>query len=235
MRRDKTIARILLIFSVANIARTAPTIVRQRHMDVAEAASGKRATSGDEATGSEPVPASDEPHDPYLSAPGLPPYQGSPPAPFHEESWWWPVGGKVPPAHHYSAFESPPESTLYSASWPSDSPTYHDTAAITSLVSLPASPQPEAAPEPDETLHHDPATELLASSPSASSPLHPDLAPSESTFSNDALNTKLKTIAAWGTVVAISVGVVYAMHKEIEDNRSPETYVCSLPSSPANI
>ena len=33
MRRDKTVARILLIFSVANVALAAPAAVRQRHLD----------------------------------------------------------------------------------------------------------------------------------------------------------------------------------------------------------
>ena len=42
MRQDKIIARILLIFSVANIALAAPVVVRQRHLDVARAASQKR-------------------------------------------------------------------------------------------------------------------------------------------------------------------------------------------------
>ena len=58
MRRDKTIARILLIFSVANIALAAP-VVGQRHIDAADAVSGKREGSDDGATdksGSEPMP-----------------------------------------------------------------------------------------------------------------------------------------------------------------------------------
>ena len=42
MHQDKILARIFLIFSVANIALAAPTIVRQRHLDVAQAASQKR-------------------------------------------------------------------------------------------------------------------------------------------------------------------------------------------------
>ena len=43
MRQDKTVARILLIISVANIALAAPAAVRPRHLDVAKAASEKRA------------------------------------------------------------------------------------------------------------------------------------------------------------------------------------------------
>ena len=42
MRQDRIFARILLIFSVANVAIAAPAVVRQRHLDVAKAASEKR-------------------------------------------------------------------------------------------------------------------------------------------------------------------------------------------------
>ena len=44
MRQDKTFARILLIYSVANVAIAAPAAVRQRHLDVAKAAPEKRAS-----------------------------------------------------------------------------------------------------------------------------------------------------------------------------------------------
>ena len=51
MRQDKTFARILLIFPVANVVIAAPSVVRPRHLDVAKAASEKRATgSGNGAT-----------------------------------------------------------------------------------------------------------------------------------------------------------------------------------------
>ena len=43
MRRDKTVARILLIFSAANVVLASPAVVRQSHVDVAKAASEKRA------------------------------------------------------------------------------------------------------------------------------------------------------------------------------------------------
>jgi hypothetical protein len=41
------VARILLIFSVANIALAAPAAVRQRHLDIAKAASQKRGPGSD--------------------------------------------------------------------------------------------------------------------------------------------------------------------------------------------
>jgi hypothetical protein len=47
MRPDKIVARILLVFSVANVALAAPAVVRQRHLDVAKAASEKRAPGSD--------------------------------------------------------------------------------------------------------------------------------------------------------------------------------------------
>jgi hypothetical protein len=43
MRPDKIVARILLVFSVANVALAAPAVARQRYLDVAKAASKKRA------------------------------------------------------------------------------------------------------------------------------------------------------------------------------------------------
>ena len=57
MRWDKIVARILLIFSVVNVALAAP--VRGRHLNVADASSEKREGSDDEApdgSGSEPMP-----------------------------------------------------------------------------------------------------------------------------------------------------------------------------------
>ena len=76
MRQDRIFARILLIFSVANVALTAPAaIVRQRHLDVAKAASEylKRTPAGSESesessdygdSGSNSPPKSPSPNDP---------------------------------------------------------------------------------------------------------------------------------------------------------------------------
>jgi hypothetical protein len=60
MHRDKIIARILFIFSVANLALAAPAVVRQRHLDVAKAASQKRGPpgSGNGETGDSPPESS---------------------------------------------------------------------------------------------------------------------------------------------------------------------------------
>ena len=43
MRQDKTVARILLIFSAADVVLASHAVVRQSHMDLAKAASEKRA------------------------------------------------------------------------------------------------------------------------------------------------------------------------------------------------
>ena len=47
MRRDKMVARILLILSAVNVALAAPAVVRQGLSDVVGAASEKRSKSGD--------------------------------------------------------------------------------------------------------------------------------------------------------------------------------------------
>jgi hypothetical protein len=73
MLLDKTVARILLIFSVTDIALAAPAVLRQTHTGIAEAASEKRKGSDDKATdgsASELMPelVSDSDSSRYLSA-----------------------------------------------------------------------------------------------------------------------------------------------------------------------
>ena len=93
MRQDRIFARILLIFSVANVALAAPAVVRQRHLDlVAKAASEKRQEKrapGDGATG-ETLPPEDHPIWGWLknADPG-------PPSPDRTPGWPEPVS---PPA-----------------------------------------------------------------------------------------------------------------------------------------
>ena len=48
MRQDRIVARILLIFSVVNVALAAPAVVRQGHPDMARAASQKRYLTSDD-------------------------------------------------------------------------------------------------------------------------------------------------------------------------------------------
>ena len=93
MRQDRIFARILLIFSVTNVALAAPAVVRQRHLDVvAKAASEKRQEKrapGDGATG-ETLPPEDHPIWGWLknADPG-------PPSPDRTPGWPEPVS---PPA-----------------------------------------------------------------------------------------------------------------------------------------
>ena len=66
MRRDRIIARILLFFTVANVTLAAPAVVRQRHLDVTEAAR-KRGNAGSQLTvsGQTSSGSSDSFWDPY--------------------------------------------------------------------------------------------------------------------------------------------------------------------------
>ena len=48
MRQDRIVARILLIFSVVNVALAAPAVVRQGHPDMTRAASEKRYSTSDD-------------------------------------------------------------------------------------------------------------------------------------------------------------------------------------------
>ena len=74
MRQDKLFSRILLIFSIANVAVPAPAVVRQRHLDLTKAASEKRSQgSGNGETGDLP----------FDSSSGIPP-PNSPPG-----DWAW--------------------------------------------------------------------------------------------------------------------------------------------------
>jgi hypothetical protein len=63
MRSDRIFARILLVFSVANVALAAPAAVRQRHLEVAKAALKRRGSnSGDgETSDLPPEPSSPMP------------------------------------------------------------------------------------------------------------------------------------------------------------------------------
>ena len=74
MRQDKIFARILLIFSIANVAIAAPAAVRQRHLDVAKAASEKRASGSGDGETSDLQPD---------SSPGITPHENP------TDDWAW--------------------------------------------------------------------------------------------------------------------------------------------------
>ena len=112
MRRDKTVARILLIFSATNVVFASPAVVPQSHLDVTKAASEKRAGSEDGTTSGTTVnfqPPESESH-PALRSESLPPafkhyedmmqkFNGDSSAPGRqpESSSSNPPGGHLPP------------------------------------------------------------------------------------------------------------------------------------------
>ena len=89
MRRDQTFAQIFLILSVANVALAAPAVVRQRHLDVAEAASEKRGQGQSLPTGSTielpPAPA------PGLGSIRMPPHE------HYADMWGWVNNNQLTP------------------------------------------------------------------------------------------------------------------------------------------
>ena len=88
----------------------------------------------------------------------------------------------------------------------------------------------ESEPEPGSSRHSTPPQ-----SPPPPPPLpHPDeLAaaanPEANKLFNDALKQKIKDYAVLGTVVGVSVGLVYGIQKEIMGTISPGVYVSALP------
>ena len=72
MRRDKTVARILLIFSATNVVFASPAVVPQSHLDVTKAASEKRADGTTSGTTVNLPPPESESHPPLRSE-SLPP------------------------------------------------------------------------------------------------------------------------------------------------------------------
>jgi hypothetical protein len=140
MRQDKTFARIFLIFSVANVALAAPAVVRQRHLDVAKAASEKWA----------PGPGIGSTDASGTGSPRMPPFE------HYTEMWLWanslensdhsPPGGPGPAPESSSAAANrivttqaqrptgprimrppvSPESSVHSSEfWPDPSPPPH--------------------------------------------------------------------------------------------------------------
>ena len=205
MRRDETIARILLIFSVANIALAAPAVVRQRQIGVAEAASGKRGNSEVETTvgsyGSMPelMSASDSETDAYFSAPGSP------------------LGS----LHQGALFHDGSESSRYLPEWPFDA---HSTTPYGSALpspELPLGPSHQGASLHDgsESSQYLPEWPFDADSTTTEDP---------KSTSNNALKKKLKIYGALVTAAGISTGVIYEVHKKIKGTRSFEAYVSAL-------
>ena len=158
MRRDKIVARILLIFSITNVALAAPAVIREIHLDVAEVASEKRGGT-DEGNGgsvSGPVPELSDSDSESGSLSG----SASPAASFHDgpaypysvHSWgpvWWRVRPNAVPYDTYD--DSGP---------PSPSESFHQDPAPEPLTgSLPQ------GWEPTSPVHQDSSPELPSGLP----------------------------------------------------------------------
>ena len=173
MRWDKTLARILLIFSITNVALAAPAI-RVRHLDVASATPEKRAGSDNEATdGSESMPAlvSDSDESRHLSDFESPddPQPGSPSGSSHDSLQGWPPTSPAASFHEGDApyLYDPPTEAVWWSHGAGDSASYHD--------SVPSSPSGSS--------HYESASESLSSSADYDSAHDSLLSPSSSTGS----------------------------------------------------
>ena len=232
MRRNKTVAQILLIFFTADFVLAAPAVV-QRRLDVAETARKRGNKASQQATLESPESA-ESGSDPYFSAPeSLGDSSGfgsseeewppsvSPSASF-DEGWectdhflvncWWYDNESV--LNHDSAPESPSGSSPQdSASELPSGPSRHNSVPASSLAG---------------SLQHDSASAVPPLPPAESD--H-DLAPPESqlpdTLFNDALKQTLKLYAGAGAVAGVYVGLTLGVEKLIKDH-SHVAYVSAL-------
>jgi hypothetical protein len=165
MHRDKIVARIILIFSLANIALAAPA-VRERHLDVADAAPEKRAGSDNEATDGSShqdsaldLPSDSSHQDSSSTSPAASYHEGShvyDPAYFRQMrplSWWMSYDDQHSTSDHDSAPVSPSGSFSHSGS----------TGSMPELVS--DSEESVNSPEPESPFgssQHGPAPESLS-------------------------------------------------------------------------
>ena len=178
MHWDTTVARIILIVSVTNIALAAPAVVRLAHIGVAEVPPEKRltddeATDGAEGSASEPMPVLVSDSSPSESSHGdWPP--ASPAASYHEGLV--PLGTNryfITPVQFYRVHDEL-ESNQVSAPESPDGSSHLDPALASpagSLLQVSADSAPD--PPPSGLLHHD-ASAIPSSQPSGS--LHQDAA-----------------------------------------------------------
>ena len=114
MRQDKTFARIFFVIFVVNLALAAPAVVRQRHLDVAKAASEKRAQ---------------DPEIGSTDSPGTGPSR-MPPHEHYTHMWGWANGDHLESlssgsGSSWETSNSPPTSFHSSVNWPDPSPPPH--------------------------------------------------------------------------------------------------------------
>ena len=255
MRRDKTVARILLVFSIANVALAVPG----RYLDVARAASEKWASPDDESmpelvSGSDSylsAQSSDVGSEDYFTAPQSP--DEPPPVP---PSRWHQFWGQLPSE----------SSDQDSASGSSAGPSRHSEASLAEWVQQHAAPGPPAGSETSDqdsasysysasTSHvssdEDHVSELSSedSAPKPPSRLSLQGSASESPFSSShyksvlpestlpakTVNDKLKKGMKYLGAIVLSAGIIYGA-KMILGPVSAHPYVSALfPPSPADI
>jgi hypothetical protein len=251
MRRDETVARILLIISIVNVAFAAPAALRQGHLDVAEgetAASVKRgetnfissAPSTSSAGWALQLPQSgpEAQEDKHLtsSAPASLAGERLPSQLSHSNS----VGSTQEISGAKSDLST--LSAVGPLQWQgsSGSSSFSDDSMEWAKPSdgVPMNERPkseiELATESDryqpalgDNVHRLPPTDY------STRPLSP--IPEANNFFNDEAKKSIKAVAAMGAIIGISAGVVYGVNK-IKVKHSSRGYVSSLfPLSPADI
>ena len=169
MHRDKTVARMLLIFSIANVALAAPAVVQERNLDVAGAASEKRAGSDHGSTDgsmSEPMPELESSSDTFRSV-SEPSEAGSDSGTSHYMT-------------DFGSFSDSSEQDLSRAASFHEGPAYHPeehaSAPVWWYVNSDSLSQPDSAPaSPTGSLHHNSVPEVSA--PVAAPSAHDDPPP----------------------------------------------------------
>ena len=225
MRRDKIVARILIIFSVVDVVLAAPAAVRQGHLGVAEDVTAALVKRGQNLASTSGKP-------PQLPPPGLvgsmP--EGMTPAASDEESYWSSSASSTSSAGeplHWPQSEA--SNAALKATKASDEESYwssspSDSSSEGELLQWPQPGQEGSRLEPPE----DSDLFFSAASSSAGEPLH--LPQPEA--SNAALKAT-KAILAMGAVIGISAGVIYGI-KNIQNSSSRGYAPPLLRPSPAD-
>lgn len=244
MRRDETVARILLIISIVNVAFAAPAALRQGHLDVAEgetAASVKRgetnwissAPSTSSAFWALQLPQSGPESLKHLTSSAPASLAGDPlPSQLqHSNS----VGStqEISDAKSDLSTSSAVRPVRWQASTPfsDDSMEWAKPSDRAPVTEWPKSEIELATPEGSDryksALGDDVHTDY------STSPLSPK--PAAHNFFNDEAKKSIKTVLGVGAIIGISAGVVYGVNK-IKGKHSSRGYVFSLfPPSPADI
>jgi hypothetical protein len=253
MRRDKTVARTLLIFSFVNVVLPAPAAVRQGHLDIAKnvkAVSEKRddesnliSSAPSTSSPGEPLPSHSEP----VESTRMPEASGdmsdltslAPPASPPEGPLQLPhsgPGGSTSESDRYSS-EHP---YLFSLPLHLHQPLGHDLPSAPPLPEYvtyrPSDSESEAAPAELEAAPELETAPELEMAPELETAPELEAAPEADKFLNDELKQKIRDYAVLGTIAGVSIGIVNGVQKDIFGTVSPGAYVSLLFSpSPADI